>query len=179
MRQMIGHFVDLLVIGRKNVMGETTNVVNGAMSIPLPEGFHVMDDEERNSISKGQKAPEWVMANEDKHFMFTVSWKEIPALASFLLGPKDVAKSMKKRYGEAAEGAGYTFGEIRNLTIGGQKAFGYPFSYEAEGVAMCGDSIVIKKGKTCYFCHTYYREAMKEESEKLLEELYSEIIFEG
>ena len=87
---MIGHFVDLLVIGRKNVMGETINVVNGAMSIPLPEGFHVMDDEERNSISKGQKAPEWVMANEDKHFMFTVSWKEILMVLTVLTDLREV-----------------------------------------------------------------------------------------
>ena len=158
-------------------MGETENVLNDEMRIPIPEGFYVMSDEERNSISKGQTAPNWVMADEDKHILFSVSWKVIPKIASFLLSTKDMAKSMKKRYGEAAEGAGYNFGEIRKIMIGGEKAYGYPFSYEAEGVAMCGDSIVVKKGKTCYFFHTYYREAMKEENEKLLEELYGTISF--
>lgn len=160
-------------------MGETENVLNDEMRVPLPEGFHVMSDEERNSISKGQKAPDWVMADEERHILFSASWKAIPAFASFLLGAKDMAKNMKKRYGEAAESAGYTFGEIRKIMIGGEKAYGYPFSYEAEGVAMCGDSIVVKKGKNYYFFHTYYREAMKEESEKLLEELYGSISFEG
>ena len=160
-------------------MGEMANVVNEEMRIPLPDGFHVMTDEERNAISKGQKAPAWVMADEEKHFMFSVSWKDIPSFASFLLGTKDIAKNMMKRYRDAAEGAGYTFGEIRKFMIGGEKAYGYPFNYETEGIAMCGDSIVIKKGKTCYFFHTYYREATKEESEKLLEEIYGSISFEG
>ena len=155
------------------------NVLNDEMRIPLPEGFYVMSDEERNSISKGQTAPEWVMADKERHILFSVSWKKLPSLASLMLGSKDMAKNMKKRYGEVAEGAGYTFGEIRQIMIGGEKAYGYPFGYETEGVAMCGDSIVVKRGKTCYFFHTYYREAMKEESEKLLEELYESISFEG
>ena len=50
---------------------------NDDMRIPLPEGFHVMSDEERNAISKGQTLPAWAMADEEKHVMFTVSWKDI------------------------------------------------------------------------------------------------------
>ena len=158
-------------------MAETESVVNEELRIPLPDGFYVMGDEERNSSSKGQTAPAWVMKNEERHFMFTVSWKAVPALASFLLGPKDMAKNMMKRYGDAAEGAGYSFGELRKIIIGGEKAYGFPYSYVAEGIDMCGDSIVIKKKKTFYFFHTFYREEMKEESEKLLEEIYSSINF--
>lgn len=160
-------------------MGETVNVVNEEMRIPLPEGFHVMSDEERIALSKGQNAPAWVMSNEEKHLLFSVSWKAIPAIASMLLGPKDMVKNMKKRYGEAAADKGYTFGDIEKLTIGGEKAYGYPFSYTAEGIEMCGDSFVIKRGKQYYFFHTYYREELKEESEKLLEEIYGSICFEG
>ena len=157
----------------------TSTVINGEMRIPLPEGFHVMSDEEIISISKGQTAPAWVMKNNDTHFMFSVSWKAIPALAAFLMGAKDMAKTMHKRFGAAAGDAGYTIGEIREIMIGGVKAYGYPYSFVADGIAMCGDSIVVKKKKTYYFFHTYYREEMKEENEALLEEIYSEINFEG
>jgi len=160
-------------------MGEMENALNNEMKFPLPEGFRVMDDAERNAISKGQKAPAWVMVNDEKHFMFSVSWKEIPKMASLILNTKDMAKNMRKRYGEAAEGAGYTFGDMRKIKIGNETAYGYPYSYVAEGIPMCGDSIVIKKGKTCYFFHTYYREAMKEENEPLLEDIYSSIRFEA
>ena len=51
-------------------MGETENVLNDDMRVPLPEGFHVMSDEEKKAISKGQTAPEWVMADEERHFQF-------------------------------------------------------------------------------------------------------------
>ena len=71
----------------------TSTVINGEMRIPLPEGFHVMSDEERLALSKGQNAPAWVMSNEEKHLLFSVSWKAIPAIASMLLGPKDMVKN--------------------------------------------------------------------------------------
>lgn len=32
--------------------------------------------------------------------------------------------------------------------IGGEKAYGFPYSYVAEGIDMCGDSIVVTSSPT-------------------------------
>ena len=153
-------------------------MVNEEMMIPLPEGFHVNDDEEKRALAKGQKAPAWVMSDPDRHIVFSVSWKGDSKLASVLVSAKDMAKMMRKKFGQAAADAGYTFGELRKFNVGGAKACGYPFSYVVDDVAMCGDSAVVKKGKNFYFFHTYYREALKEEDEAILEEIYNGIDFQ-
>ncbi len=113
-----------------------------------------------------------------RHMLISASWKDIPKWASLLLGTKDMAKNMRKRYGESASDAGYIMGDLRKFEIGSEKAYGYPFSYVAEGINMCGDSVVVKKKNTYYFFHTYYREALKDEYASVLEDIYRSIRFE-
>ncbi len=153
--------------------------VNGEMFVPVPDGFHVMDDDEKNALSKGQVGPAWAMTDPERHIIVSISWKDVSKLAAVLLNARDLAKNMRKKYGAAAESAGYVFGDIRGFNIGGEKASGYPFTYAVDGITMCGDSAVIKKGETFYFFHTYYCEAMKEEDEPVLEEIYESISFGG
>ena len=152
--------------------------INENLKIGVPMGFLVMDDEEREALAKGQTAPAWCMADEDRHLLVSSSWKSIPKWASIVLGTKDMAKNMRKRYGESANDAGYKLGSLRKFNIGKETAYGYPFTYVAEGINMCGDSIVVKKGNTYYFFHSYYRESLKNIYEPMLEEIYSSICIE-
>ena len=152
--------------------------VNDSMTIIVPNGFHVMDEAEKNAISGGNETkPAWCITDPVRHIIFTVSWKTVPKLVSIFFSSRDLARKMYKEYSQASSAAGYRFDELRDIPAGSLKAHGYRFSYNAKGTAMCGESASLKNGNTFYYLHSYFREELREESIKVLEEIYGSIQF--
>ena len=77
-------------------------------------------------------------------------WKQYPALLSCMLDLKAVVKKNEQLTRKAHEAHGYRFLEFFSMQAGEEKAEGYRFIYEKEGVAQVCSNFLIKDGRTIY-----------------------------
>ena len=105
----------------------------------------------------------------------TVGWKRAGALVSFLLTEKDLAKNAEKRVSRSMRPFGYRSGGSVRRTVAGESAEGFRYAYEAQGVGMAAESLAMKHGKTIVWFHVYFRDALREESLPVWEEILASV----
>ncbi|MDO4803597.1 MAG: hypothetical protein Q4A32_02100 [Lachnospiraceae bacterium] len=152
-------------------------LLNDELSIQVPEGFHVMDESEVSAFKLFREAPNWSISNSNQHMVLTVSWKK-SGFAALLLGAKDVAQKMEPQVRKAMEQYGYALEGFVTEELGGRKAEGFAYSYRAKDIDMVGETLSVKKGKTFCYIHCYMRESMREESRKILDEIFRAVRWE-
>ncbi len=138
--------------------------LNGTLSLSCPDGFHVMNEEERASLKLLGKGPGEVLADPERHILLSIGWKPIGGLTALLLSSKDAFRGMRPQLLKALKP--FFCKETGRLSalIGGEKAEGLSYEYESGGIGMSGRSYVVKHGKAFYFLHFYVRTALQEES---------------
>ncbi|MBQ1467757.1 MAG: hypothetical protein IIZ27_04700 [Solobacterium sp.] len=146
-------------------------VLNQELMISVPEGFHVMSEEELSKLNHYGQIPNWCVSDPDRHIILSVSWKK-SGFASLLLNTAEVAKKMEGEIHRLLASYGYTLKEFISEDIGGISADGFRYSYTAQNVPMIGESLSVKKGKVFYYIHGYLREELQEESLRTLEEIF-------
>ena len=155
-----------------------SELLNNTLRIPCPEGFHVMDEKERQNMSFIADGPGVCLSDPDRHIIISVGYKQANGFTSFFFNEKDAAKSMEQQIAKPMAAYGYqSLGSMERL-IGGRKVHGSAYIYEAQGVAMYGESHVAKIGKTFYYIHYYSREALKDENMPVWEAFLSEVRWE-
>lgn len=150
-------------------------LLNNELSLPVPDGFHVMTDEEckgMNIMGDGK----WVgLSDPERHILVIAGWKQPPAFALMLLSEKDLAKNMEKQIGSALQPAGYASEGFTEKVIAGTKACGAQYRYTASGTEMVAASYSMKFRKKTYYFHFYGREALREESITVWNEMLESI----
>ena len=141
-----------------------TLFLNDGWTLEYPDGFHVMDEKEREEIRFLGGVCGECLSDPERHILFSVAWKRIGGFAALILNEKDIAKAMEFRVREPMEAYGYRPEGFSERRVGGKKACCFRYSYEVEGVAMRGESMAFKDGKTVWYVHFYYRQAMEAES---------------
>ena len=74
---------------------------------------------------------------------------------------------------DAMAAYGYALAGFLSEDAGGVPAEGYRYTYTTEDVGMTGESFSLKKGKTFYYLHAYYRTELAEESASVIREMLS------
>ncbi len=146
-------------------------VLNQELMISIPEGFHVMSEEELSRLNHYGQIPNWCVSDPDRHIILSVSWKK-SGFASFLLNTAEVAKKMEGEIHRLLSSYGYELKGYITENLGGVSADGFRYSYIAQDVLMIGESLSAKKGKVFYYIHGYLREELQEESLRTLEEIF-------
>ena len=156
-----------------------TITVNQSLEVSCPEGFHVMDAEERSKISFYGGGECECLSDPDRHMVVCIGWKPLPALAALMLGAADAAKDMEKKVRKPMQPFGYTFLRNEKTSLDGEATHGFAYEYNAQGTAMVGESFACRKSKTMYYLHVYYRKELETESAPVWKEILASMKWTG
>ena len=146
-------------------------LLNEELKLPVPDGFHMMDEAELGKYKTLQAAPSWCITDPERHIIVSVAWKK-SGLGALLLTSGEVAKKMEARLRKPMSPYGYRLQGFITETVGGVEAEGFRYSYTAQNIEMTGESFSLKKGKTFYYIHCYYRTERKDESSAVLQSIF-------
>ena len=65
-------------------------LLNNSLKLPCPEGFHVMDDEERSELNIMGNGPGVCLSNPERHIIVSIGWQQVGGLTSLLLKSGDI-----------------------------------------------------------------------------------------
>ena len=149
--------------------------VGNELLLPVPDGFHELTDGERSKMNMPW-AGQWVgISDPERHILVTVGSKKAGLLAGWLLNARDLAGKTEKQIRGAMGSFGYRAEGPTSYLIAGEKASGFRYAYEAQGIAMCAESCVFKRRGKMYFLHLYAREELRGESFAVWEEILSSV----
>ena len=144
---------------------------NSTLHLSFPDGFHVMDNDERQKLKMLVDGPGECLTDPDRHIIISIGWKELSLFPSLLVSSKDAADNSQKAISQAMQPYGYRFRETFAEDIGGKSAPGFSYEYEAQGISMHGETCVIKHNKVLYYLHIYMRRELKGESTKIWKDI--------
>ena len=130
-------------------------VINNELAFPIYDGFHIMDEEERsrlNFLSGGQGT---CLTDPERKIIISIGWSKVGRMATMLLNTAELAKNMEARASEPMADFGYELQGFVSPRIGVKSAEGFDYGYDAEGVRMFAESLVVKHRKTLYYLHFY------------------------
>ena len=138
--------------------------INHELRVFYPEGFRMMEQGERAKFNQPYEGPGECLSDPERHILISIGYQQPPKLALMLLNSKDLVKNMEPKIRKPMQPYGYKLLDFCNQAVGGEKAYGFAYEYEAQGIGMYAESYALKKGKTVYYFHFYTRKAFREES---------------
>ena len=141
-----------------------TIVLGEKLTLFYPDGFHVMDSAEKIGMQFYGGSSGECLSDPERHILISVGWKCIGAISAFLVNAEDAAKKMEKSIRKPMQDYGYRLDEFTAKSVGGEQAGGFRYKYESRGVAMYGESYVIKYDRKLYYLNFYARRELLEES---------------
>ena len=149
----------------------TEIILNNEWKLIFPDGFRVMDAEEKNRLNFIEKGPGECLTDPEKHITVSIAWKAAGFLASALLNTRALAQNMEAQTRKPMSAYGNQLEGFVSGNTGGKEFDGYRCRYEVQGTGMFAQSLVVRSKRTFYYLHFYCREAMREESLEILEEI--------
>lgn len=151
--------------------------LNSELKFPIPDGFHVMDEEEMSGMTMIAAGPGVCLKDPERHMVVSVGYKIAGLLTSKILSQKDIAEKSEGTIRQAMQPYHYRPDGAGKREICRLAADGFGYQYTAEEADMYAETYVIKKGKTFYYFHVYMRAALKEESMPVWEEMLREAVW--
>ena len=152
--------------------------LNEELTVTYPDGFHVMDEEEKKKLNAIGGIGE-VITDPDRHIILSFGWKKTGGLISKMFSAENASKEVEKNYKSAMKPYDYHFGDRFSRTIAGEKAEGFSFGYIAQEIEMYAESYVLKHKKGFYYIHYYSRTSVKEENAAVLNDILDSAVFES
>lgn len=150
--------------------------INNDMIISYNDGFDRMDEKEMSQLTFYETSPGLCIKDPDRHIIMTFAYKKTGAFVAFLASnPKEVARSMAKKLGKIMAPDSFQLDDERTFDFDGYQGGGFKYHYQAQGIDMSGQSYVIKKEKTYYYIHAYYRTELTTESEAVITQTLASI----
>ena len=97
-------------------------ILNNELKLPVPEGFHVMDEEEVSRLRLLEEGPFAGLSDPERHMMITVGWKRLGSLTALMVNAGDVARHTEKTIHRAMAQMGYHCEGFRERQIAGAGA---------------------------------------------------------
>ena len=143
-----------------------------------PDGFHVLSEEEEKHVFQDDNPNRAGIWDKDRHVIVAVLWHSSNKLLIALAGnAKGVAQNNESRISRVLKDDGYKKGEFLEMQIAGNKAYGFSYEYEVQGVIQCCRTISVIEGVTCYNIYFYGRRENEETGLKLFEEILRTVQF--
>lgn len=149
-----------------------TMALNHEVRFSCPDGFHVMDAEERSKLNFYEEGEGECLSDPERHIIISIGWKHLQGLAA-LAGAANAAKTMEKAISKPMQQFGYRLVKMKDSVLDGEPVKGFCYEYEAQGISMVGESLACKRNKTMYYLHVYYRKELQEESASVWEDIFA------
>ena len=125
--------------------------INETFTLQIPDCFEILTEDDLGKMHRDAGDPfGWGVRDTENHVIITALWKQYPALLSWTLDLKAIVKKNEQLTGKAHAAHGYRFLEFFSMQAGDEKAEGYRFSYDKEGITQACSSCLIKEGRTIY-----------------------------
>ena len=139
-------------------------MINGRMSISIPESFTPMDQTSLENMHFYGARPEMCLQDRDHHMIVIATHRQLPLISRMMLKDRELVRSMEQSCAQAMKNYDYRLIEFLDRQLGGKTAFCFRYTYSAEGVPMEGESCFIRDGKLLYSLYVYYREQLRADS---------------
>lgn len=125
--------------------------INNAFTLEIPDRFEVLTKEELRGMYRNVGDPfMWGVRDAKNHVVIVALWKQYPALLSWALDLKAIVKKNEQMTRKAHAGHGYRLLEFFSVQAGDEKAEGYRFAYDKDGITQVCSNFLIKRGRTIY-----------------------------
>ena len=152
-------------------------LINNKLLVSFPESFFQMDKEEKASL--GADSDKIVaLKSTELHIVVSIGWKNVDGVRGLfnkILMGNDPVKNMESFFQKRIKKYGYKKEEYLQCEAGGMTAEGLHYTYTSQGIAMTGESYVLKKEQTLYYLHCYYRTDLSQESRIICKQLLDSI----
>lgn len=128
----------------------TSEKINGAFTLEIPEGFEVMSSEDLRKLYQNENADRWGMWDRERHILITVAWQRVNALLSFLADIKSVAKRNEQLIAKGYANNDYKMEGFFSSSAGNIHMEGYRFSYTLQGIPQKSETLLMKLEKNIY-----------------------------
>ena len=150
-------------------------LLNQELNISFPEGFHVLNDEERRGLRFIENGPGVCVSDPQRHILVSISWRTIGGFAALLLNTGDAAMKMESNISEAMKSYGYQLGGFIDKELDGLRAVGFRYDYQSQDIDMTAEAYLLKKGKVFYYFYVYARTEGKDDSLSVWETILNSI----
>ena len=157
-------------------MGRTQ--LNKELNLSYPDEFKVLSGEDLKQYKFFEEAPGFCINDAERHIMISISWRQANPFVAMLAGTADIARNMEAKIRKPMSKYGYHLEEFMTRQIGGKAADGYRYTYRVQGIGMVGETLSVKSGSNFYYIHSYFREELREESLKVLDEIFMDVNWE-
>ena len=148
--------------------------INDTFTLEIPDRFEILNEEDLRGMYRGTGDPfRWGVRDTENHAIIVALWKQYPALLSWMLDLKAIVKKNEQLTGKAHQEHGYRFLEFFSMQAGEEKAEGYRFTYEKEGVTQACNNFLIKDGRTVYAFICVGREENMEADREMIGQVMS------
>ena len=133
-------------------------LIHDELDISYPDGFAQMSAEELRQAYNNPYPNIWGIRDEERHVILAMFWKDSNELVSKLASAEQLAKRAEKQLAKGMRKNAYRPGGTFVTSIAGCEAHGFRYTFTAVGdVAQEAETIVFKRGKTCYTLYYYTR----------------------
>lgn len=153
-------------------------ILNGELSIELPEGFRKMTADELKSLYSTDFANIRGFWDEANHVVICVAWNVSNKLAVKLTDPKSLAKRAQKHLARAYKGSGFQARGLFATQIAGQDAHGVRYGYTMQGVDHDGETIVFLREACCYYLYYYTHSQLAQQNQAIHDQVVSSLAFQ-
>ena len=151
-------------------------MINDEIRIALPAEFHQMDPEEKKRIyAMSAVVPEWCVYDNERHMIFSASWKRMNSILAAMACSMDGAKGLEKRMRIALRDRNYRFGEYIKGELGEKKAFGFTYRYQGREGELLNRSMMVRNGGCIYYLTSQLRTDRENESQVIVNEIWRSI----
>ena len=154
-------------------------ILNGALELHCPEGFHEMDATERQGLRFVEAGPAVCLTDPERHMIVSVGWKKPGLLARLMLNDGDLARAMEGNIARAMKPYGYRREDCPDQSVGGRASKGVRYTYTAQGIDMCGESRVVRAGDTLYYFNFYTRAALRNDNFRAWADMLEGVVWRG
>ena len=141
------------------------------LTLTYPEDFSVMDASERARLRFTEAGEGVCLTAPEKHILISAAWKQTDPLLPRLLGSRELAAWTAKKVAKPMAFLDYKAGGLLRRDVGGRSLDGFSYTYTANDIPMYGETLTVRVGRTLYYLHLYARQALKEESLAIWEDL--------
>ena len=126
-------------------------IINDTFALQIPDGFEILTEDDLRKMYRNAGDPfKWGVRDTENHVIILALWKKYPALLSWTLDLKAIVKKNEQLTGKAHAAHGYRFLEFFSMQAGDEKAEGYRFSYDKEGMTQVCSNCLVRDGRTIY-----------------------------
>lgn len=150
-------------------------IINNEIKLSYPEHYDVLSGDEMRELYKNDDTNRWVVRNKDEHVTIAVLWQSYNRIVAALADLKSTAVRNEQLMSNGLRAYNYKCDEFISEEVCGQKAQGYCYEYEIDGIIQHAKTLLFKAGKNIYGITCYTRGPMSEYAANLFGEVLASI----